>query len=161
MKRNALIPALCSLCVIGLAPAAAKAQVVFGQDNMSGFHEPISTEYAAGSVLVSGFNVLSAVNNSGAMTAGGSPAWGYLGVLGGVLGMGLGGASLVEDSSSEAKPLAIANIAIGAVATFSAMSAIKRSRREEKPEEQADAGLHFAAGLVGAHQHGLGVQVKF
>ena len=162
MKRNALIAPLCCLAGLCLAqPQVAKAQAVFGYDNRSGSDEGISSPYAAGSVLVSGFNVLSIVNNTGAPDS--SPKWRYLGVLGGVLGMGLGGASLVENSSDDAKPLAITNIAIGALTTVSAMSAIIHAKRE-KPEEQAMAtGIHFAAGVVGArgHQHGLGVQLTF
>lgn len=158
MKRNALIAPLCCSLALACTSQLAKAQsTVWPQDALPQKEEAISTPYAAGSALVSGFNVMSILNNR----APESPQWGYIGVLGGVLGMGLGGASLVEDPSSEAKPLAIANIAIGAVATFSALSAIRRARREE-PEEQASiTGVHFAAGVVGGHQHGLGVQLRF
>jgi hypothetical protein len=162
MKRNALIAPLCCLAGLCLAqPQVAKAQAVWLENTERSNSEEVSTEYAAGSVLVSGFNVLAIVNNTGAPDS--SPKWGYLGVLGGVLGMGLGGASLVENSSDDAKPLAIANIAIGALTTVSAMSAIIHARRV-RPEEQAMAtGVHFAAGVVGArgHQHGLGVQLTF
>ena len=159
MKRNALIAPLCSLALLTCASQSAKAQAVWPQDALPEKTEEVSTEYAAGSVLVSGFNVVSILNNTG--SPGSSPKWGYLGVLGGVLGMGLGGASLVE--SSEAKPLAITNIAIGALTTVTALSAIRHAKREQ-PEEHAAAGhmpVHFAAGVVGGHQHGLGVQLTF
>jgi hypothetical protein len=163
MKRNALIAPLC--CLAGLAcaqPRIAKAETVWPQDVLSEKSETVSTPYATGSVLVNSFNVFSVVNNVGAAPS--SPKWGYIGVLGGVLGMGLGGASLMQDPSGEAKPLAIANIAIGAVATFSALSVIRRAKHEESEDEDAVTGhnpVHFKAGIVGAHQHGLGVQLKF
>lgn len=158
MKRNALITPLCSLALL-CATQTAKAQAVWPQDALPQKSEEVSTQYAAGSVLVSGFNVASILHNTGSQSS--SPTWGYLGVLGGVLGMGLGGASLVE--SSEAKPLAIANIAIGALTTVTALSAIRHAKLEQ-PEEHAVAGhmpVHFAAGVVGRHQHGLGVQLTF
>jgi predicted lipid-binding transport protein (Tim44 family) len=159
MKRNALIAPLCSLALLACATHTAKAQAVWPADNLSPRSEEVSTQYAAGSVLVSGFNVASILNNTGSPSS--SPKWGYLGVLGGVLGMGLGGASLVE--SNEAHPLAIANIAIGALTTVTALSAIRHAKREQ-PEEHAAAGhmpVHFAAGVVGRHEHGLGVQLTF
>ena len=162
MKRNALIAPLCCLALCS-SPKTARAQFAWSQDDLSGVHDPISAQYATGSVLVSGFNVMATLHNTG--HASDSPKWGYMGVLSGVLGIGLGGASLIEDPSSEAKPLAIANIAIGTLATFSALSAIKHAK-SEKPEDVAVAGhmpIHFAAGVVGArgHQHGLGVQLTF
>ena len=165
MKRNAPLTALCcSLCALALAspPKIAQAQAVLTQDALPGTSEGISTGYAAGSVLVSGFNVLSIVNNRATSS---SPKWGYIGVLGGVLGMGLGGASLMDNPSSGAKTLGIANLAIGALATVCGMSGIAHAKREQS-QEQALTGrmpVHFAAGVVGGHghQHGLGVQLTF
>ena len=157
MKRNALIAPLCCLALCS-APKIAKADVApeVGQET--------STQYAAGSVLVSGFNVLSIVNNAGGQ-APSSPAWGYLGLVGGVVGMGLGGASLVE--SNEANPAAIGNLALGAMTTVFALSAIKHAKSQQtRDQDQAVTGhmpMHFAYGVVGArgHQHGLGVQLTF
>ena len=42
-------------------------------------------------------------------------SWGYMGVLGGLIGVGIGTAALAGDNSQETKNLGVVNIGIGAV----------------------------------------------
>ena len=160
MKR-AWIPALlCSLAVLGLPASPRAAPSPISQIVMPDKDEGVTTEYAVGTVLVSSFNVATILNNTGGHAHTPSSKWGYMGVLGGLLGVGLGGATLLEDTSHETRELGVVNLGIGAVATISGALAIAHSKREPsgKPAVVSQAPVRFGTGVVG---HGVGVGVTF
>ena len=160
MKR-ALIPALlCSLAVLGLPASPQAAPSPTSEIVMPDKDEGVTTEYAVGTVLVSSFNVATILNNTGGHAHTPSSKWGYMGVLGGLLGVGLGGATLLEDTSHETRELGIVNLGIGAVATISGVLAIAHSKREPsgKPAVVSQVPVRFGAGVVG---HGVEVELTF
>jgi hypothetical protein len=105
MKR-ALIPALlCSLAVLGLLASPRAAPSPISQIVMPDKDEGVTTEYAVGTVLVSGFNVAAILNNTGGHAHTPSSKWGYMGVLRRTPRRGPRGATLLEDTSHETREL--------------------------------------------------------
>jgi len=165
MKRNTLVPALlCFLAVLGWAqsPQAAPGPVLT-EVPPPVEDKGISTEYGLGSALVGGLNVVSILKNTGNHAPRSSRTWGHMGVLGGVLGITLGGVGLADDRSREENALAIANLGLGAVATVSGVLAIRHAKDPQPPPPAVIGAMpvHFGAGVIGGHQHGLGVQLTF
>jgi len=160
IKRVSVPVLLCSLAVVGLPASPRAAPSPTSEIVMPDKDEGVTTEYAVGTVLVSGFNVAAILNNTGGHAHTPSSKWGYMGVLGGLLGVGLGGATLLEDTSHETRELGVVNLGIGAVATISGALAIAHSKREPsgKPAVVSQAPVHIRAGVVG---HGAGVGVTF
>ena len=158
MKRASVPALLCSLAVLGLAPPVQARPSPISQIVVPDKDAGVTTEYAVGTAVVSGFNVAAILNNTGDHVHRSSRTWGYTGVLGGVLGMGLGGAALLEDTSRETRQLGIVNLGIGAVATVSAILAIAHPKCEPsgEPAVVGQVPVHF-----GAVPRGVGVQLTF
>ena len=164
MKRNTLVPALlCFLAVLGWAqsPQAAPGPVL-NEDPPPVEDQGISTEYGLESALIGGLNVASFLNNTGDRPRT-SRTWGTMGVLGGVLGMTLGGVGLADDRSPEENALAVVNLGLGAVATVAGLVAISHSKAPQPPPPAVigERPVHLGAGVIGVHEHGLGIQLTF
>lgn len=163
MKQNSLVPALlCSLAVLGWTPSLEAAPgPVLTEPPPTEEDKGIATGYGVGSVAVGGLNVAAILNNTGEHGPSTSRTWGTMGVVGGVLGITLGGIGLADHRSDKENSLAVVNLGLGAVAAVSGVLAIKRAGRQEPPKPVVVGEVHFGAGVVGSHQHGLGVQLTF
>lgn len=150
------IPALfCSLAMFGLASSSRAVPPPVLQEPPE-IEPGLSAGYASASVAVSGFNFATVVVNSGHHDPGGSPTWGYIGALSGLLGVGLGGAVLIGDHSNEDKAVGVTNLGVGAVATAFGIHAIVKAKRAPTPAPAVVGAV--GVGIVG---HGLAVQLTF
>ncbi|HET9250481.1 MAG TPA: hypothetical protein VFP58_00020, partial [Candidatus Eisenbacteria bacterium] len=103
----------------GLTVAEAqRIQPEYGWGSVGLEEETISTEYAAASGLVGGLNLTTSVLNLTSGTEGYAPWTGYAGVLGGLAGMGLGGAILIDGKYEDGTALAISNVVVGTFSTI-------------------------------------------
>jgi hypothetical protein len=163
MKRNVVPALLCSLSVLGWTQSPQAAPSPISQIVEPERSEGISTEYGVGTAVVGTLNVACVMNNTGDHGPKISRTWGYMGVMGGVLGMTLGGVGLAEGRSHEENSLAIVNLGLGAVAAVSGVLAIKNAHGPQPPEPAVigEMPVHFGAGVIGGHQPGLGVQLTF
>jgi hypothetical protein len=129
------------------------------------------TEVAVASVLMGGVNLATSVMNFGSLGATSSPGWAaYAGVVGGLVGVGLGGAILERSSGQSFDELddgelmlGYASILVGTVSTLAGISRIvftKTPTRVAEPEPQTDS-FSITAGLQTGRVSGLGVGLRF
>jgi hypothetical protein len=153
-----LVPVLCALKV-PVANAQLQGLALGEQDQ--------TTRYTVASVLVNSSNLYTSYLNITSPGSEGAPKWApYVGVLGGLAGIGLGGASLLDENPQD-QGLGVTNI------PRRYHVALRRhvrapSRREPRRGCRAGAGedahpnaVHFAAGIHKGRVPGLGVSLKF
>lgn len=156
MRRYAL--AAMSLVSLVFSPAVASSTA------LQGVPEEPSTAYTAASVALGGLNLTTTFLNTKPQAPDGSPGWsGYAGLFGGILGIGLGGALLVDERYEDGTSLAITSIAVGAVSTAAGVSAILRAKKAPA-EEHASAHPHsvtFAPVVHFGRVSGVGLGMRF
>ncbi|HET9250748.1 MAG TPA: hypothetical protein VFP58_01355 [Candidatus Eisenbacteria bacterium] len=132
---------------------------------MPAAEDPIPTGYAVTSVLVTSTNIATSFANFQSPGSLGSPTWtGYVGVFGGMLGVGLGGAMLVDDDAGDEAPmLGIANILAGSVSMIAGASSLVRAKRPiEIGQAKFDAGpLAIRAGVLTRPLPAVGFTARF
>lgn len=161
MKRYALAAIAAAtatlLPVVGTSPC--KATVLPPEE------QAIPTGYAVTSVLVTGSNIATSIANFQSPSTFGSPTWtGYVGVFGGMLGVGLGGAMLVDDDAGdEGTMLGIANILVGSVSMIAGASSLVRAKQPfEIGQAKFDAGpLALRAGVLTRPLPAVGFSARF
>ena len=151
-----LVPALCAL----KAPVAnAQLQgLALGEQDQT-------TRYTVASVLVNSSNLYTSYLNITSPGSEGAPKWApYVGVLGGLAGIGLGGASLLDENPQD-QGLGVTNILVGTMSLFAGTSALLRGSHAADPAQVQESAhpnaVHFAAGIHKGRVPGLGVSLKF
>lgn len=144
---------------------AQRVQPAYGDYELTIEEEDISTEYAIASAFVTGSNLALTIANFGTPSVTGSPKWtGYAGLLGGAIGMGMGGAILLEnDVDEDTALLGFANLLAGSVSLIAGSSSIVRARRPaEMAETRPDpAALAIRAGVLTYPVPGVGFSMRF
>src|SRR6187402_3012717 len=147
-----LVPVLCALKV-PVANAQLQGLALGEQDQ--------TTRYTVASVLVNSSNLYTSYLNITSPGSEGAPKWApYVGVLGGLAGIGLGGASLLDENPQD-QGLGLTNILVGTMSLFAGTSALLRggSHADDAAQAQENAhpnAVHFAAGIHKGRVPGLG-----
>lgn len=157
-----------SVCLgTSAAPPSCPAQdvaipfndVVLGED-----HEEIPAGYAAASAALGGLNLTTSYLNLTPRATGESPSWArYAGVFGGLAGIGLGGAMLVQDKYDGETALGVSNIVVGAVSTFVGFSSLIRAKNADVTGSVPYDPKHvtIAAAFHGGMAPGVGLRLRF
>jgi hypothetical protein len=176
MRNNATVLELAADPVIGPALAAwlddagltvAEAQRIqpeYGFNDLVLGKDEIPAEYLAASAVVGGLNLTTTYLNVKSSGAELSPGWTrYVGVLGGLAGIGLGGTLLVEDEYEDATTLGVSNLLVGAVATVASLSSIARAKKASGTASIHSDPRHvsFAPAFHGGMAPGVGVRLRF
>lgn len=175
-RNNATVLELAADPVIGPALAAwldeagltvAEAQRIqpeYGFNDLVLDKEEIPAEYVAASAVVGGLNLTTTYLNVKPSGAELSPGWArYIGVLGGLAGIGLGGTLLVEDEYKDATTLGVSNLLVGTVATFASLSSIARAKKASGTASIHSDPRHvsIAPAFHGGMAPGVGVRLRF
>lgn len=156
MQRYALV-------ALAFASLALSSAVAYSTELPAEQDGP-STGYAAASVILGSLNLTTSFLNQRPQTPDGSPGWsGYAGLFGGMLGIGLGGALLLDHRYDDGTSLAITNIAVGTISTAAGVSAIMGAKKAPA-EEHASADPHsvtFSPVVHFGRVSGVGLGMRF
>ena len=173
MNRHALAAlalATCSLCTTS-CPRFAHAQRVppgeaipFEGAALQGVEPNMPAGLVAASAMVGGLNLTTSFLNLTPRAAEETPTWSrYAGVLGGLAGIGLGGALLVQDKYEDRTGLGVSNIAVGTLSTIAGVASFIHAKKASETASKPFDPNHvtIAAAFHGGMAPGLGLRLRF
>ena len=153
-----LAPCLLTVALAEAEPAATPFNdLVLGREEMPG-------GIVAASAVLSGLNLTTTYLNVAPGGTDLSPSWAhYMGVVGGLAGIGLGGTLLVRDDYKDSGGLGVTNLLVGTIATIGSISSIARARKaSDTASDHSDPShVSFAPAFHGGMAPGVGLRLRF
>ena len=126
----------------------------------------VPAEVAAGSALLGGLNLTTTYLNFESPSSELSPSWArYVGVVGGLAGIGLGGTLLVQNEYDHSTMLGVSNLFVGTFATIAGISSLAKAKKvSETASNQAHHDprhVSLSPAFHGGNAPGVGVRLRF
>ena len=155
MNRLALSALAILLTQAGWIPSASATKAPPSSD-------PVPTEIAAASAALGGLNLATTYVNMNFSGSQLSPSWArYVGAVGGIAGIMLGGTLLVENDYEESTMIGVSSVLMGTMATISGLSSVAKARNASAMSSIHSDSRHISLAPAFRGGPGVGVRLRF